>query len=149
MLTVIEKVIFLQNVDLFQGVPTEDLAYLAAIVEELSFLEKDVIFKEHDTADALYLVREGKVRLHRAEEEITVVGPREAFGSWALFDEEQRVATATCLEDTQLLRVVREEFYDLLADHGQITQGVFKSLVTRLRNMLERVDSERPHVNKD
>jgi len=139
MLPVIEKVIFLQGVEIFKEVPTEELSYLAAIVKELSFLEKDVIFKENDPADALYLVQEGQVRLHRGEHEITVAGPSEAFGIWALFDEEPRVATATCVEDARLLRISREDFYDLLADHGQITQGVFKALVTRLRNLLEQV----------
>lgn len=140
MLTVIEKVIFLQNVDVFEAVPTEDLAYLAAIAEEVTCRENDDIYKENDPSDALYLVLEGRVRLHRDGKEITVAEARQAFGTWALFDEAPRVVTATSLSDCRLLRIDREDFFDLLADHVQITQGVFKAVVRRLRSLLETVN---------
>ena len=142
MLSVIEKVIFLQNVDVFSGVSTGELSYIAAIAEEESFLEQDVIYSENDPADALYRVLDGRVSLHRGAEEIISSGPSEAVGSWALFDEEPRVTTATCREKTRLLRIGREDFYELLSDHAPITQGVFKALVTKLRTLLEKVDTE-------
>lgn len=139
MLTVIEKVIFLQNVDVFSEVPSEHLAYLAAIAEEVAFDVDEVIYREQDLPDALYLVLDGSVRLHRDTEEITKAATREAFGSWALFDNEPRVVTATALEETRLLRVDREEFIDLLADHVQITEGVLKAMAGRLRGLIGRV----------
>ena len=141
MLTVIEKVIFLQNVNVFEQVPTEQLAYLAAIADEVEFRAGEDIYRENDHSDALYLVLEGKVRLHREDAEITVAGPKEAFGTWALFDNEPRVATATSAEDTRALKIGREDFTDLLADHVQITQGVLKTLVKRLRSLVGRIDT--------
>ena len=135
MLTVIEKVIFLQNVEVFSDVPTEDLAYLAAIAEEVEFKNGEEVFKENEPSDALYLVLEGKVRLHRDDREITTAESKDPFGTWALFDEEPRVVTATPLQDTRLLRIDREDFFDLLADHIQITQGVFKTVVKTLADV--------------
>lgn len=137
MLTVIEKVIFLQNVDVFADVPTEDLAYLAAIADEVNIKSGEEIFRENEPSDALYLVLDGKVRLHRDGKEITTAASKEAFGTWALFDQAPRVVTATAASDCQLLRIDREDFYDLLAGHVQITQGVFKTVVNRLRNLME------------
>ncbi|MEE8577528.1 MAG: cyclic nucleotide-binding domain-containing protein, partial [candidate division Zixibacteria bacterium] len=64
MLTVIEKVIFLQNVDVFDHVPTEQLAYLAAVAEEVTYEAGTDVFKEDDPSDSLYLILEGQVRLH-------------------------------------------------------------------------------------
>ena len=136
MLTVIEKVIFLQHVDVFSEISTEQMAYLAAIVEEVSFPKNMDIYQVQDPPDAIYLVLEGKVRLHRNGSNIAVVGPQEAFGTWALFDEQPRVATSTTLEDTRLLRVSRDEFIDLLSDHVQITQGVLRALTKRLRGLI-------------
>lgn len=141
MLTVIEKVIFLQNVNVFDQVPTEQLAYLAAIADETEFGAEKDIYTEQDPSDALYLVLEGTVRLHRSGTEITTAGPKEAFGTWALFDDEPRVATATTLEDTRVLRISRDDFVDLLADHVQITQGILKALVKRLRGLVGRIDT--------
>ena len=144
MLSVIEKVVFLQNVDIFSRVPTEQLAYVAAIAEEVNFLKKDIIFRERDTSDALYLVINGKVRLHRGEEEIALTGPREAFGAWALFDDEPRLVTATVVEDCRLLQIDRDDFADLLADHVQITQGILKDIVGRLRGLVGQVAGGNP-----
>ncbi len=139
MLTVIEKVIFLQNVDLFLEVPSEQLAYLASIAEETTFLQDDDICKADEPADAMYLVLEGKIKLHRDGNEITSIGEKEAFGTWALFDEEPRVATATAEVDSKLLRINRGDFYDLLADNIQITQGIFKTLTKRMRKLIGSV----------
>lgn len=144
MRTVIEKVIFLQNVDIFQDVPTEDLAYLAAIAEELSFARGEVIYREHEPSDSMYLVLEGQVRLHQNDLTIDTKGPRGAFGTWALFDEAPRVVTATVESDCQLLRIDREDFFDLLADHTRITQGIFKAVVQRLRKLMETVSENLP-----
>lgn len=139
MLTVIEKVIFLQNVEEFKKVPTDQLAYLAAIAEEVSYLKGDIIFQKQDSPDALYLVLDGEIRLHIDDKEITTAKSKIAFGSWALFDDEPRVATATAIEESRLLRIDREEFFDLLADNIQITQAIIKSIVSRLKKLITQV----------
>lgn len=139
MLTIVEKVIFLQNVEVFAGIPTEQLSYLAAIAEEQQYPAGEVIYKYEEPSDALYVVLEGRVRLHRGDDEITVAGPNESFGTWALFDDQARVATATPIEDTKVLRIDREDFIDLLTDHVAITEVVLKTLVGRLRGLLDRV----------
>jgi CRP-like cAMP-binding protein len=139
MLTVIEKVFFLQNVDVFIEVPSEQLSYIAAITEEITYLKDDDIYRVNEPSNAMYFVLEGKVKLHRNGKEVTVVHEKETFGTWALFDEELRIVTATALEDSKLLCIYREDFYDLLADNVQITQGILKALVKRIRTLIDRV----------
>lgn len=139
MLTVIEKVILLQSIDIFSEVPTEQLSSLAAIAEETSYASGEEIFSENDFPDALYIILEGRVRLHRDGNEIAVAKDREAFGTWALLDDEPRVAGATAEIDTTLLRIDRDDFIDLLADHVQIVRGILKTVVKRLRSLIGRM----------
>ncbi len=139
MYSVIEKVIFLQDIDIFEEVRVEDLAHLAAIAEEVDFPAGSEIYRVNESADALYLIIAGRVRLHRENQEIGISGPREALGTWAIFDNRPRVATATALEDTEALRILREDFYDLLADHVRIAEAVLRSLTRRLRALVERI----------
>ena len=136
MLTTIERVITLQDVDIFSEVSTEELGYLAAIVREETHPAGSVIYDEKDPAESMYQVVAGRVRLHRGELEINIAGPGQPFGSWALFDDEPRVTTATVLADTQVLRLDKEDFIDLLADNVEITQGVLKALVDRVRGLI-------------
>ncbi|MBI4550689.1 MAG: cyclic nucleotide-binding domain-containing protein [Candidatus Latescibacteria bacterium] len=142
MLTTIEKVMFLQNVEVFGEVSTEHLAYLAAIAEEVSVVSGTTIYREQDASDAMYLVVDGRVRLHREGMEVAVAGPKEALGVWALFDDEPRVVTALAIEDTRLLRIDKEDFIDLLSDHVEIIRGVLMTLVKRLRGLAGRVGVE-------
>jgi CRP/FNR family cyclic AMP-dependent transcriptional regulator len=139
MLTVVEKVLFLQDADIFENTSTEDLAYIAAITEEVHHQAGSTIFQENEASDSMYLVVEGKVRLHRGDQEVMVAKDKDAFGTWALFDDRARIVTATALEDSLLLRIDREEFFDLLTDHSRITQAMMKTLSRRLRNIIGRV----------
>jgi CRP-like cAMP-binding protein len=141
-LTVVEKVILLQNVDVFANVPTEQLGHMAAIAEVVSALEGDVIYREGDESNALYVVVEGNVRLHQGDDTITTAERSDAFGTWAVLDAEPRVTTATVFADTRLLRIDRDDFLELLADHSEITQGVFKTIAGRMRRLLGRVQSD-------
>ena len=139
MYSVIEKVIFLQDIDVFKDVRVDDLAHLAVIAEEINYLKGDTIYEMNESADSLYLVINGKIRLHRNGEEIAVAGGREAVGTWSLFDNQPRVATATALENTETLRITREDFYDLLSDHVRIAEAVLRSLARRLRALSDLV----------
>jgi len=140
MLTIIEKVIFLQDIEEFAEIPTEQLSHIASITEEIpevDYLETDTtIIQQDEPAEALYLVLEGKVRLHRDGREMMVVEEKGEFGIWSLFDKEQpNIATATTLEPTRLLRIDREEFYEIVADYVEITQGILKSIAGRLLSL--------------
>ena len=46
MLTVIEKVILLQEIEQFKSIPTSDLAHLASIADEVDYEAKETIFKD-------------------------------------------------------------------------------------------------------
>ncbi|MBZ0264327.1 cyclic nucleotide-binding domain-containing protein [bacterium] len=136
MLSIVEKVLFLQDVDIFEYISTENLAYIAAIAEVVNFPEKTVIFSEGDASDSMYLIIEGRVRLEREGNEVMIAGERESFGVWAMFDDEPRVVTAIVVEECQALHISRDDFYDLLADNVLITQGIMKNIVRRLRKLM-------------
>jgi CRP/FNR family transcriptional regulator len=139
MLTTIEKVIFLQDIDIFEHTLTKDLAHIALITNEVTLKKDSIIFREGDISDAMYMVIEGKVRLTRDGQEVMVADHKDVFGSWALFDDEPRVVTATTLENGGLLKIEKEDFIDLMADHVQISQSIMKTMVQRLRNLMGRM----------
>lgn len=139
MLTTVEKVLFLQDVDIFEYTSTEDLAQIAAITDEIEINADEIIFKEGEFPDAMYIVSQGKVSLTREGQEVMVAEHKDVFGTWALFDDEPRVATAKTLENTMLLRIDKEDFIDLLADNVAITQSLLKTMVKRLRKLMTRI----------
>ena len=136
MLTTIERVLALQKNEIFAEVSTDGLAHMASIADEVEFQQDQSLFTEGDVPDACYLILSGKVELTRGGVSQLTVGPGEDIGVWALFDGEPRVVSATARENTHALKITQEDFYDLLADHTDIIQTLFRTLVRRIRNLL-------------
>ena len=144
MLTVIEKVLFLQDVEIFEHVTNEDLSYIAAIAQEVRFKAEKVVYKEGDISDSMYMVLEGKVKIHIGESLVMMEDLKDVFGAWSLFDDEVRLVSATTYEDCLLLQIYKEDMLELLADHVGITEGILKAMAKRLHSVARRVGADPP-----
>lgn len=136
MLSTVEKVLFLKSIDLFSQIPGEDLAQVALISHEENREQGEEIFAEGETGDALYLVLDGKVRVHRQDRVIAELGERECFGEMAILDAAPRSATVTALAETDLLKIAREDFQEIMSEKPEIAMGIIKVLTRRLRDAI-------------
>lgn len=133
MITAVEKVLFLKSVDLFSGLLGEELATVADIAEEQPFAAGEAVFAEGEPGDALYLVIEGAVRVHKSGRQLAVLGARDVFGEMAVLDAAPRSASATVVKDAVLLKIGRDDFRDILQERPEIGIGVIQVLSRRLR----------------
>lgn len=135
-LTQVDKVLSLQSVDVFRHATTEMLAYIALITTELQVNANKVVFAEDEVADSMYVVVRGRIKLTKEGNEVLQVSAGQSFGTWALFDNQPRLMTATALEETQLLKIKKDDFYDLLADYDEITPVIFRALIERVKTLM-------------
>jgi len=129
----LEKLVLLRASPVFSGIEGEDLAPLARIADHVALAPGESAFAEHDTADALYVIIRGRVRIHRGDDELATLGPGEPFGEMAALDGSPRSASATATEDTELLRIGSDEFYEVLHEQVEIAEGIIRTLIARLR----------------
>jgi len=135
-LTILDRAIRLQKVELFSDLETELLALIASIARQEQ-VEAGSVLVEHDhVLDSLCVVLEGCIEMQRGGRSLFTVGPDETIGNWALFDRQPSVVRAVAAEPTWLLRINREDFYDLLADHSEMTRELFFALFKRVRSLL-------------
>jgi len=140
MLTIIEKVIFLQDIEAFAEVPTEQLSHIASITEEIELEPGTILIQQDEPAESLYFVVEGRIRLLLNGRKIMEAGEKEAIGAWSLFDDElPNIATAETVEPTRLLKIDREDFLEVIADYVEITEGIFKWLARRIRRIGQHI----------
>jgi CRP-like cAMP-binding protein len=137
-LNIVEKVIALEAVDLLKNLSAEQLARIASIAHEVRLAPGKVVLAPDVNPDALFVILEGAVSISRDNVELHVAKDNEVLGAWALFDPEPMAVTAKTIQDTRLLRIGRDDFYDLLADNSEITAAIFAMLVKRFRQMVER-----------
>ncbi|MCK4538421.1 MAG: cyclic nucleotide-binding domain-containing protein [Candidatus Krumholzibacteria bacterium] len=138
MLTTVEKVILLQDIDLFEFILTEGLSQIALIADELEMTQGQIVFREGELPDAMYIVIDGKIVVTREKKEIMTIDEKNEFGTWGLFDDAPRGITATALSDCRLLRINKEEFIELLSDSPHLTESVLKRIVKRMKKLVDR-----------
>lgn len=138
MISTVEKVLFLKSVPLFREIPGEDLAQIASIADEVEYKGGELVFKEGDIGEAMYLILDGKVRVHRGEKLLVELGEKECFGEMSILDSEPRSASVTALSELDLLKIQREDFYEILAQKSEIAHGIIKVLTHRLREANKR-----------
>ncbi|MCX7809220.1 MAG: cyclic nucleotide-binding domain-containing protein [Deltaproteobacteria bacterium] len=114
-----QKVRALSQIELFRGIRSAVLRKVAAIAEQESFEAGQLIFREGELGDKVYLVLEGKVRISRqipgiGEETIALFERGASFGEMALFDDFPRSADAWAHERCVLLSISREALEELL-----------------------------------
>jgi CRP-like cAMP-binding protein len=137
-LNIVEKVIALEAVDLLKNLSPEQLSRIASVAKETRMAPGKVIVSPEKALDALYVILDGGVSISRDGVELHIARQNEVLGAWALFDAEPMNVNAKTVEDTRLLRIGRDDFYDLLSDNSEITASIFSMLVRRFRQLVEK-----------
>jgi CRP-like cAMP-binding protein len=92
----------------------------------------------------MYIIVDGRVRVHDGDQEIATLGEGNFFGEMALLDTVARSASVTAIEETRLLQIDQEPFYVLLEDHSEVGRRIMQLLTRRLRKLMEeRLNTER------
>ncbi len=132
----LERVLILKSVDLFSAVPADALVEVASILEEMEFGPGEEILREGGMGTAMFIIIDGRIRVHSGGRDIAELGPREIFGELAALDPEQRAASVTALEPTQLFKLSSAPFLRLMANHMEVTRGILRVLCGRIRAAL-------------
>ena len=139
MLSTVEKVLILKTVSMFNQTPDNVLAEVADLLEEVDVIENETIFKQGDPGDSLYVILDGKVRVHDGERLLNYLGERDVFGEMALLDPEPRLASVTAVEATRLFRLDQAPFYQLIGERPEVATGIIRVLTGHLRNRVRDI----------
>ena len=126
----IETVIHLQRVDLFTACDAEQILRISAIAGQTRFAPGEALFKANDPADALYCVVRGKVEVVNGAGEREVVETPGTLGVTEILSGRLRTHNATALEETLVLALDAEDFFDLLANNIEIVRSLFRQLLS-------------------
>lgn len=127
---------------IFADLDDDELGRVAEISKTQQFKFGQVIFKEGDPGNRLFIIAEGEVRISRhvpgsGEEALTVLKPGACFGEMSVFDRSERSTDAIANKDCTLLTITRPDFEMLLdfdRDLGyKILWSVVRLLSERLR----------------
>lgn len=137
-LLLIEKVLLLKSISLFEETPETVLAELAEILEEEEYDKGKTIFTAGDEAHCMYIIFKGEVKIHKDEHTLAILKENDFFGELSLLDTETRSASATTNSETLLLKIDQEPFYELMESRIEVAKGIIKTLCKRLKAQNEK-----------
>ncbi|HXE73919.1 MAG TPA: HEAT repeat domain-containing protein [Candidatus Nitrosotenuis sp.] len=139
-----ERLLVLRKVPLFAHLNLEQLEAISQIMTEVQYLEGEVIFREGDLGDQLYILVEGEVRVVKnygtpQELHLTTLKAVSYFGEMAILDDEPRSATVVASRDARLLSLQGERLKELIFQMPEIAFEIFRVLTARIRTADQRL----------
>ena len=93
----------------------------------------DVIFKQGDAAEELFIIQSGEVEIRLGNRMLEKLSNYNFFGEMALIDSTPRSATAVAITDVKLVPVGEKQFLFLVSNTPYFALNVMRILARRLR----------------
>ena len=128
-----------KQIPFFSEFNDDELQEVMKIGHEKSVESGQLLFKEGDAGDYLYIILEGRVRVFHSKEEeqisLSTLDKGAFFGEIALFDGRPRSASVSTLAPCHLFYLGRVDFINLLTHSNHMLFGFMRGLSTRIRSM--------------
>jgi HEAT repeat protein len=144
-LSLMERILFLKRVPLFENLSPTDLKQVAALAQEETFSDGVTIAREGEVGDVMFIIIAGEVRVLKTKGQNQVELARrkagEYVGEMALISREPRIATLTTAGDVRALCIDQKSFESLLRDRPDVSLAVIQVLCERLKEASNRLHS--------
>ena len=115
--SIFAKVEILRNISLFKETPINKLIDIVKLMKKQSFKKDQVIFKEGEVGNLLYMIKHGSVNIIKLNKKIREYGEGVCFGEIALIYNEPRTATAVSGCDSTIFYLTKEDFKKVLDEN--------------------------------
>ncbi len=136
---IVEKI--LRKTPLFASLTDKEMEALAGRVSNRHFERGALLFSEGDPCTGLFLVASGKIRIFKLspagrEQVLAVEGSGSSFAELPVFDGGNYPASASALEDAEILFISRKDFQNFCREHPDVALKVIAVVGSRLRRLV-------------
>jgi len=107
------------------------------------YSDGEVIFREGDKGDGMYVVQSGKVRITRQTSSgdvvLNTIGTGDILGEMAIFDMLPRSATAAALGEARVLSVDKAKLFRLISGDPTTAFKIIESMSSRIRRLSDEL----------
>lgn len=133
-----DRVELLEQAPLFSVLHPSDLRVLSSRFHPVRYRKGDMIFREGEPAERLFLIDRGRVKLFTTspagqELMIAVLGRGQIFGELAIIDRGPRAMDARAMEEATLYWLAGEVFWTLLENRPPLARRLLELMARRLR----------------
>lgn len=128
---------FLDSLEILRDLDAETRAALALELEPLAVARSDVLMRQGEAADAMYIVVSGRfaVFLDGRATPVSEIGPGQPMGEIAFLAGGERTATVTALRDSLVLRLDKARFDQVTASNPALWRLITVALARRVAGL--------------
>jgi CRP/FNR family transcriptional regulator, cyclic AMP receptor protein len=135
-----------------ENITEEECKTLADAFELSKLARGEVLLREGETNDSLYIVIEGELIVTRnagGDEHVTLhrLRPGEIAGAMGFIDGNSHSATLTAAEDSHVLMLSRENLEEMLYEYPDLVYKVMRMIVRSVHKTLVRMNMQFIEMN--
>lgn len=132
---------------LFEDISDSEMGKLAKVIKRLSLKKDELLFKEGDDTKGIYMIRSGKVEITKVtsdgwKQTLAVLSTGNFFGELSIIEKRKHEANAVAIENTELLKLPKEEFEKLEKEDVVLASQILKKLVLIMCKNLRRMNEK-------
>ncbi|MDE3169934.1 MAG: Crp/Fnr family transcriptional regulator [Acidobacteriota bacterium] len=135
----------LHKTPLFAGLSDKERSLLAERFIRRRIGHGEMLFGEGDPCMGLFLVASGKIRIFKDSPDgrtqvLAVEGPGSSFAELPVFDGGDYPASASAIEDAEVLFISRRDFQNFCREHPDFALKVIAVVGSRLRRLINIIE---------
>ncbi|NQN52100.1 Crp/Fnr family transcriptional regulator [Streptococcus suis] len=124
-------------VPIFNHLEGEQMEEIMKVMKSVSYKKGEVLYREGDTSNVLYVVSKGKIRIYRLsdsgkEQLLRILNPGDFTGELALFRESIHEAYAEAMIDTDVCMISKNDLQEFLLKYPTISLKILAEFSNRL-----------------
>ncbi len=133
-----------KKIELFRSLTDEELRQIGNKIVVKRFDKNEIILYEEDTAEYMYIILEGKVKVIQTTEDgkeifLSMHQAGEFFGEMSLIDGKTSPATVIATSRSTIAIMSKKDFYSLISTHRKLLHNLLLILCSRLRESWEKI----------
>jgi CRP/FNR family transcriptional regulator, cyclic AMP receptor protein len=137
---------YIKKIDFFSEIDNESLAKVEEILIERKYKKNMVIFMSGEPAEAVYIVRRGKVKISKVTQDgkehiIHIMSDGDVFAEACLFGIQPYPANAEAIEDSDICMIKNKDLEELLVSQPKMAVQIIKIMAKRLKMISMQVEN--------
>lgn len=135
---------YLNQINLFEGIPKEELMSIAEQMFDKECAKKEVLYTPFEVTDSIYILKRGEVTLYHSREGrkliIDVLHPGSFFGNIS-FESKQNTHFAEVTEDALICLLPVSDFKKIVKERPEMMLRLIQVMSDKLGDYEERIKS--------
>ena len=133
---------FMHQIELFDALGMQETLKLLRYVITESVASGDVVIRQGDPVDGLYLIMDGELEVRRGEESLGRLGEGGHFGEVGLFGAPVRSADVVCRKPGHLLLLRTENLRRLVEEEPELGTKILWRLLEQAAGLIQKLSAQ-------